>query len=246
MKPPKPSLLLGAVFTVILCGQPQTGASESASENVLLTKLAQAQSLGTNNPQVTIALVNLADFYRACGKLDEAEQYNRRAIANNGDQFGAMAPGTLAALFSLGATLQEENKFAEAELTLRNALVVASRQPTSSNRGGQFRDINIFCNNVIANPKMLQGTPEIAKAYDALADLFVKEHRIQDAQRLYEQILEIYKRSFASTAATSAPSNYPSKEQINIKQTMLKLAQVYDLLGSTEKAAAIRQGAADF
>ncbi len=239
MKQPRTSLLLVVVCSAILCGQLQTDATENESESALLGKLAQAQALGSNNPQVTIALVNLANFYRASGKLDEAEQYNRRAIANNGDQFGAIAPGTLAALFSLGATLQEENKFAEAELTLRNALVVASRQPTSSNRGGQFRDINIFCNNVIANPKMLQGTPEIAHAYEALADLFVKENRPQDAQRLYEQVLEIY------PPGSSAQTNYPSTDQINIKQILLKLAQVYDLQGSTEKAARTRQRAAE-
>lgn len=207
----------------------QARADESESESALLAKLAQAQSLGATNPQVTVALVDLADFYRASGKLDEAEQYNRRAIANNGDQFGAMAPGTMLALFSLGRTLQEENKLAEAELTLRNALVVASRQPTSSNKGGQFRDINIFCNNVIANPKMLLGTPDVALAYDALADLFVKENRVQDAQRLYEQILEIYKTS-------------PSK---NCAKIWLKLAQVYDLQGNSEKAALVRQRAAE-
>lgn len=242
----KSRLLLGALVTAILCAQLQTSASENETESVLLAKLAQAQSLGSNNPQVTIALVDLADFYRASGRLDDAEQYNRRAIANNGDQFGAMAPGTLVALFSMGATLQEENKFAEAELTLRNALVVASRQPTASNRGGQFRDINIFCNNVIANPKMLQGTAEIARAYDALADLFVKEHRIQDAQRLYEQILEIYKTPFTSASDASAANNYLSKEHVNIKKTLVKLAQVYELQGSTEKAAETRGRAADF
>ncbi|MBS1957153.1 MAG: tetratricopeptide repeat protein [Cyanobacteria bacterium SZAS-4] len=223
------NLLLALVCATMLCGPQQLRAGESESESALLAKLAQAQSLGATNPQVTIALVDLADFYRACGKFDEAEQYNRRAIANNGDQFGAMAPGTMVALLSLGRTLQEENKLAESELTLRNALVVASRQPTASNKGGQFRDINIFCNNVIANPRMLQGTPEVARAYEALADLFVKENRIQDAQRLYEQILEIYKPSSSA----------------NSKKIWLKLAQVYGLQGNSEKADQAKQRAAE-
>jgi tetratricopeptide (TPR) repeat protein len=214
------------------------------SESKLLSALEQAQSSGANNPNVTAALVALADFYRTSGKLDEAEQYNRRAIANNGDQFGAMAPGTLSALISLGATLRDESKYAEAELTLRNALVVASRQPTSSNRGGQFRDINIFCNNVIANPRMLQGTSEIARAYDALAELFIKVGRIQDAERLYERVLEIYGLQQPTTILIA---NNPMYEQANIlKHTLLKLAEVYELEGKQEKAAERKQQAEKF
>ena len=113
---------------------------------------------------------------------------------------------------------------------------------------------------------MLQGTPEIARAFDALADLFVKELRLQDAQKLYEQVLEIYKVPLPSTPlqspapqspaipstvlqstnASYATGNYSSSGQVNIKQTLLKLAQVYDLAGSTEKAAETRRRSENF
>jgi tetratricopeptide (TPR) repeat protein len=91
---------------------------------------------------------------------------------------------------------------------------------------------------------MLQGTSEIARAYDALAELFIKVGRIQDAERLYERIVEIYGLQ-QPTAILIA--NSPMYEQPNIlKHTLLKLAEVYELEGKQQKAAERKPQAEQF
>lgn len=227
--------MVWAMLLFILCACASFAEDSPRIESLLQAEIDAA--LASNDQRKAAeSLISLADYYRSVNRLDEAETTNRRALAIINDKYGV--PESFDALLSLGATLRDEGKYGEAEYTLRNALVIASHQSVAYNKGGQFKDINIFCNNVIANPKMLQGTPEIAMAYDALAELFLKENRIQDAQRLYERELQIF--------GLSDPDGDPPKvltwSEGSISHTLKKLAEVYQLQGDKERAEArIRQ-----
>jgi len=83
--------------------------------------------LGINNADVALYLNNLSMLLKDIGRLDEAEQLMRRALAINERIYGPDHPNIGLGLNNLGSLMQANNNFEEAEHFFQRALQITER-----------------------------------------------------------------------------------------------------------------------
>jgi len=113
----------------------------------------------------------LADVSKDQGKLREAEELFRAAIAGKGKVLGRDHPETLNSLHSLALVLEARRNFSESENVFQDALIAKERMLGPTN---ESTCVTAFC----------------------LGDLYRKLSRYNDALKMYHYAYEGYVQSY--------------------------------------------------
>src|SRR5579863_4871525 len=90
---------------------------------------AEAERRGSPWTRQSTILLNLADARRKSGKLQEAEQTVRRAMALVVENGGQTGPAYGACLDRLASVFEDQGNYPQAQIALREALAVEQSQP---------------------------------------------------------------------------------------------------------------------
>jgi tetratricopeptide (TPR) repeat protein len=121
------------------------------AEPLMRGALASGENLGSDHPQFTTYLNNLALLLADTNRIVEAEPLLRRALAMDEKNFGQDHPEVATDLSNLAELLRATNRLPEAELLMRRALAIAEKSydpyhPTVatrlSNLAGLLQDTN--------------------------------------------------------------------------------------------------------
>ncbi|MFN8547504.1 MAG: TonB family protein [Candidatus Eisenbacteria bacterium] len=143
-------------------------------------------------PDFALACILYGDAYHSLGKLDQAEQYYRRAVA--------MQPQRIDARFSLGRVLMERGQsepkyLAEALEAFRQ---MTEENPASSEGWSNMANVLVYMNRLddaeSIYKKALEKDPNDPFLYDQMASLYLRKGRTTDAE-------ENWKRSLAESAS---------------------------------------------
>lgn len=201
---------------------------------IALFQLAAAEpALG----DVTQDIDSLIDKSRASsgeGNYLDAESYMRQALSYSVDKLGSMASPTGKLARMLADFYMERGRFADAETYLQRALVISSGYTGSTAQSdGAFLDTKHFINDSLANPTRLPGNIEVANTLSALANLFSKQQRYPESERLLKRVVQIYDSSGSNPGNLL---NYTENASQILADSQRSLAQVQYKQGRTIEA----------
>ena len=164
---------------------------------------------GSDHPEVSIDLNNLAQLLQATNRLDEAEPLIRRALSSDEASYGHDHPRVAIRLNNLAHLLQATSRLDEAEPLMRRALEIDEKSYDS-----EHPDVAIRLNNLAA---LLQATdrldeaeplmrralsideesygsdhPRVAIDLNNLARLLQAKNRSDEAEPLMRRAVEIF------------------------------------------------------
>jgi tetratricopeptide (TPR) repeat protein len=149
-------------------------AEHGEAEPLYRRALAITQkSFGSEHPNVTTGLNNLAGLLRDTNRLAEAEPLIRRALAIDEKSFGPEHPNVARGLNNLVGLLCDTNRLAEAEPLIRRALAIDEKS---------------------FGPEH----PNVARGLNNLALLLRDTNRLAEAEPLMRRALAITQKSFGS------------------------------------------------
>ncbi len=198
------------------------------------------------------------------GRLEEAEQYARQALAINEQALGEEHPETLRSMYYVGNALLAQKRYVEAEESFRQLLDVAERVLGSGDSLTQRTKKRLAQVLTIlgkeAPAELSQQMKDVASKSDARLDARLKEamdidnkaldlekqERFEEAEPLYRQSLEIYEKVMgADHTATAAAlwrlaDNLSTQERDEEAEPLYRrsLKIVEDYLGPEHQATA--------
>jgi tetratricopeptide (TPR) repeat protein len=143
---------------------------DAGAENLLhVALLAAEESYGTHHPAVAMALNNLGLWYKASGRLEEAEFLYQRALTIAGPD----CTETAAIYYNLAALEQARGRFERAEIYIRQACEVRLRFRTTEH-------------------------PEYATDESLLAAVLDAQGRFHEAEHLYWHALSVFEHTLGA------------------------------------------------
>jgi tetratricopeptide (TPR) repeat protein len=211
----------------------QFDKAEPLHERVLAIR---QKCLPQEHPEVVRGISTLADFYQRFERPSKAEPVFRRLLTLREKILGPKHLDVAECLQKLAEVCHSQHKLAEALPLYERALAIREAfdfvpPPRSGNLGDNLVCIaNLYLEqgNINKAEKVLQravtmqqlefqpGDPRAAEALKALADLYHADERMEEAQPLYEQLIDSWKNS---RAMAHLPSEVPA--------TLTKLADIY-------------------
>jgi tetratricopeptide (TPR) repeat protein len=178
-----------------------------------LATLAQAESLlqdGASTPEYASLLSMKADILREEGRLEEAEEFARRALALQEQEGSEETPDLAVSLNGLGSILHDQRKYKFAVKHYMRALsvnqkTVGTTHPetaaTYNNLGNVYQDSGddeaaeryyLKCLEIQKEllDKQSPG-PELAASYNNIATIYVRQERYEEAERLLIQAVDV-------------------------------------------------------
>jgi len=202
----------GLSFVNVRAGKDYASAMVRA-EQWLRQGVTLATAQGTDNPNLAVALNNLAQLLKATNRLGEAEPLMRRALAIDEASFGKEHPNVARDLNNLAALLHATNRLGEAEPLMRRALAI-----DEASFGKEHPDVASDLNNLAqllqatnrlgeAEPLMRRALaidearfgkehPDVASDLNNLAQLLQATNRLGEAEPLMRRALAIDEASF--------------------------------------------------
>jgi len=191
-----------------------------------LATLDQAESLlqeRNSAPEYAGLLAMKADILREEGRLEEAEEFARRALALQDQEGSEESPALAVALNGLGSILHDQRKHKFAVKSYMRALTinlktVGATHPetaaTYNNLGNVYQDsgddeaAETYYNKCLEIQKQLfvgqTPGPELAASYNNIATILVRQERFQEAERLLMMAVEVVR-------AAGLPSGSPDR-----------------------------------
>ena len=198
---------------------------------------------GLTHPDVSIALIGLAQLYSAQGRYGEAQALYERALASREQVLGRYHPSASVILIALADLYRTQNRYAEAEALYRRALTihelaVGPDQPSSD---GALNGLALLlcaqgrlgeAEPLFKRFRASQASLEVAICLNHLADLHYAHGRYADAKPLYtralavlDNILDRLLPSRASSAA-SAGELFHTAQRALAAETAASLAEM--------------------
>jgi len=178
-----------------------------------LATLAQAEPLlqeHTSAPQYAALLSMKADMLREEGRLEEAEEFARRALALQEQQGAEESPELAVTLNGLGSILHDQRRYKFAVKNYMRALsvnlkTVGTAHPetaaTYNNLGNVYQDsgddeaAERYYSKCLEIQKELfdkqTPSPELAASYNNIATIYVRQERYREAERLLVQAVDV-------------------------------------------------------
>lgn len=167
----------------------------------------------TDKPERAInALCMLAKFQSETGKVPEAELTARRALETAIHTTAPASPQILTPLLALSSILMQQEKYPDAEYYLRQAMVIAVRPSQAFSVNGEIKPNRYFVDNIVESPTTVAGSRETASVFAAFAHMFLAQGRLDDSERLFKRVLEIYEIPAEGTVDAIKAQSYPARD----------------------------------
>ena len=166
------------------------------------------KALGTEHPDVGVALNDLATLYLQQGRSADAEPLIKRSLAITEKALGAVHPQVATALNNLAALYYQEGRYADAEPLFKRSLAITEKAlgavhpdvgqsitnlATLYHAQGRYADAEpLFKRSLAITEKALGAVhPQVATTLNNLAALYEEQGRYRDAELLYKRSLAI-------------------------------------------------------
>jgi tetratricopeptide (TPR) repeat protein len=191
-------------------------ARYAEAEPLLREALTRRESkLAPNDPEIAIALNNLAQLLQATNRLAEAEPLYRCALTIDEAAYGPEHPNVAIYLNNLAQLLQDTNRLAEAEPLMRRALTIdeAAYGPEHPNVARDLNNLALLLKIIDrlaeAEPLMRRALaieeqaygpehPDVARDLNNLAQLLKTTNRLAEAEPLYRRVVSIFAKSLGA------------------------------------------------
>ena len=148
--------------------------------------------LGDEHPDTLNSLDTLAGLYRRQGKYDESEKLLGRVAELRRRVMGAQHRDTIATLASLGRVRILQQKFAEAELPLREAL--GTYESTASDNWRRFHTQSLMGASLAGQGRPEEAEPLLVGGYRGLLQRkgSIPEDSLSDLAQSGEWVVRLY------------------------------------------------------
>jgi len=204
------------------------------AEDHLQDALIEAESFGPTDLRLAEVLNNLAEVYLAEHKYAEAEPLFKRALDIRVKKLGAVHPAIAMTVCGLADVYLGEGRDSDALYNYRKALIVAVRPAGALTIGGEFRNQNIFVENLLRSPDTIAGSPETARVLDCLANYYRSHQQYSIAAPLYKRVVDMY--SIPASQDLSGWFENPWDCHPDLAESLVNLAEVYQASGRTTEA----------
>jgi nucleoside phosphorylase/tetratricopeptide (TPR) repeat protein len=169
------------------------------------------QQVGSEHPDVAVALNGLAILYFEQGKHAEAEPLFKRALAIWEQQFGSEHPDVAVALNGLASLYSMQGKYKEAELLFKRAQRIMKSIPvrrdvtyslnnlaTLYQKQGKYAEAEPLFKRALAIREEMfgPGHPDVATSFNNLAILYQQQGKYAEAEPLLKRALAIREEIF--------------------------------------------------
>jgi protein O-GlcNAc transferase len=184
-------------------------------------------------------LVSLGTVLRQQGKLEEAAQTYRQAIA--------IDPNCAEAYNNLGSTLDSQGKFKDAIAFYEKAISI---QPDSAgvynNLGNTYQEQNELELAIAAYANAIAINPNLAEAHYNLGNIFHSQGKLEAAIESYQQTLRCnpdFEQAKFAICMAQLPVIYATSEEIHLRRSnyqhhLQDLARYYQAAGRQKRAKA--------
>ncbi|MCU0537196.1 MAG: tetratricopeptide repeat protein [Hydrococcus sp. Prado102] len=198
----------------------------------------EQDSLENQDNKIAI-IVNLGTVLRQQGKLEEAAQTYRQAIA--------LDPNCAEAYNNLGSTLDSQGKFKEAIAAYENAISI---KPDSAgvynNLGNALQEQNDLENAIAAYENAIAINPDLAEAHYNLGNIFHSQGKLEAAIESYQQTLRCnpdFEQAKFGICIAQLPVIYATSDEIHLRRNnyqhhLQNLAHHYQEAGREKQAKA--------
>lgn len=171
------------------------------------------------------ALLQQATKDNGESNFSDAETHFRSALSLSSERLGAMSPTCGRVSRQLGEFYMNRGRYGDAERYLYRSLVVsAGYSGAVSDSEGDFTNTKRFINDAIQNPSQLPGSLEVSNSLSSIANLFTKEGRYQDAERILKRLVQIFQ---GGASSAGSPLSYSSNSAQMLSEYQRTLAQLY-------------------
>jgi predicted O-linked N-acetylglucosamine transferase (SPINDLY family)/glycosyltransferase involved in cell wall biosynthesis len=201
------------------------------------TEIEQEPSENQDN-RIAI-LVNLGTVLRQQGKLEEAAQTYRQAIA--------IAPHCAEAYNNLGSTLDSQGKFKEAIAAYEKAINInPNSAEVYNNLGNSLQEQNELEKAIAAYEKAININPDLAEAHYNLGNIFHSQGKLEAAIESYQQTLRCnpdFEQAKFGICIAQLPVIHATPDEIHLRRNnyqhhLQNLAQHYQAAGREKQAKA--------
>lgn len=178
------------------------------------------------------AYFDQGDKENADGSYSDAENHYKLGLKTAVSGMGTMSSlaGKLAR--QLGDFYLKRGRYADAEHYYQRALIVTSNYSEALADGeGDFRNVRGFLTDAIQNPQHLPASIEVANTLSSLAELFQRQGRLAESERLLRQVVTIFDGANGSSA-----QYYTNDARNAMEQSELSLAQILAKQGKSMDA----------
>lgn len=193
---------------LLFCAQAQYQRAEPLMRRVLAIG---EQEFGPDNPQIIVALNNLAHLLKSTNRFSEAETLMRRALSIEEKTFGPTRPDISIRLNNLAMLLQATKRPDEAERLMRRALTIdeenfgpmhASVATDLNNLAGllqdseRFDEAELLLRQAMSIDKQIYGAehPSVATDMNNLAQALQDLGRMTEAEIMMRKALKILEK----------------------------------------------------
>ncbi|HEY9869996.1 MAG TPA: tetratricopeptide repeat protein, partial [Candidatus Obscuribacterales bacterium] len=178
------------------------------------------QGSSFTQPSLAVSLNNLADLYRAQGKLDQAERLYKQALEVAEKKGEPGHPDVIVCLNNLADLYAAQGKPDEAEPLYERAMALTLQ--ATPGQGGE--------KNGLDAGGLGRRNPDLALSLNSLADFKRAQGKLDEAERLYKQALE--------TDEEALGPNHPA-----LAVTLNNLADLYAAQGRRKEAERLERRA---
>ncbi|NJK48954.1 tetratricopeptide repeat protein [Candidatus Gracilibacteria bacterium] len=197
------------------------------------------QNSSENQDNKIAIIVNLGTVLRQQGKLEEAAQTYRQAIA--------LDSNCAEAYNNLGSTLDSQGKFKDAIAAYEKAIAI---NPNSAgvynNLGNALQEQNELEKAIAAYEKAIAINPDLAEAHYNLGNIFHSQGKLEAAIESYQQTLRCnpdFEQARFGICIAQLPVIYATPDEIHLRRNnyqhhLQNLAQHYQEAGREKQAKA--------
>lgn len=165
------------------------------------------------------------------GDYNNAESHLKQALSMSVQNTGAMSTLTGKISRQIAEFYTNRGRYTEAERYYQRAMVIAAGyNGASSDSQGEFLNTRQFVNAALQNPSTLPGSVDMANTLSGLANVYTRQEKYGDAERMLNRVIEIYK------SPGSSPLNYVQNSADVLAINMRSLAQVLYKEGKVNEA----------
>ncbi|HEY9869888.1 MAG TPA: tetratricopeptide repeat protein, partial [Candidatus Obscuribacterales bacterium] len=161
------------------------------AESILKDLLSEAKATGQQDLRYAEIVNNLAEVASAQGRLEEAEPLYKEAMALRLKLEGPTARDLALSVSGLADVYRLQGRYPEALQLLRRALKIAAHISDTRTMGGEFHGDERFLNNLIQNPSVVPGSPELARVLTAFGDWYREQGQYDVAIKMYKKVVDI-------------------------------------------------------
>ncbi len=166
------------------------------------------RKLGLDHSFTQTCLRNLADCYDRLYQPEKAEPLWRELAKFWKEKAGDVSPQYAAELHPLGANLVAQNKYADAELLLRECLVIRKRKEPDA--WGTFCTKSVLGGSLLSQKKYAEAEPLLLAGHEGLKQVEAKTPQ-RDADRRLRESLERLVQLYESTGDKNKAAEWQKK-----------------------------------